>query len=331
VANLEKNLRKAESDCGHLLRPNEEFLWFDAYGVAITNARIIGFRRPFSEMFSSDPLDVYLSVSISEVNGVRYLRKKLQGYFAIGLKNSTEELLQTVASEKDIASFKAVLESAQRDPLSVDFEPIVSTNAEARIAEKRNEIAAAKAEAKAATTEAKEERKLAEQEKWGEVAVSAPFGTRWVTIYSKGYIKVSSGLGLMKGDVEKLLDIFGESDITKKSGLGRAAGAVFTMGANITLSPNQRGNLYLTIATEKNTHSLMWDRPDATSIKNMNKLVSAGKAAIARGRVPSGVEASSPTQSRDLSDQLAQLAKLHATGVLSDDEFSAAKAKLLGN
>jgi len=260
--NLEKNLRKAESDCKHLLEPQEKALWYDGYGAVITNARILGFRRPFSAIASSDPfqhLETYLSISIQEVIDARFTTKKLDKYFALTFGDEREELLMTLASEEDLDTFKSTLVSAKGQPLQIDFETIDSSNAEARIAQKKNEQKAAKAEAKAAKAEAKASKEAEDIQKYGTVSASAPFGTRWITIYSNGYVKVSSGLGLLKGEIEKLLGIFGESDITKKSGLGRAAGAVFTLGANITLSPNQRGNLYLTIATERETHKILTD------------------------------------------------------------------------
>jgi hypothetical protein len=40
--------------------------------------------------------------------------------------------------------------------------------------------------------------------------------------------------------------------------------------------------------------------------------------------------AAAPSQSSDMVDQLNQLAALHQQGVLTDDEFAAAKAKLFG-
>tara|TARA_B110000503_G_scaffold123391_1_gene188938 strand:+ start:475 stop:1284 length:810 start_codon:yes stop_codon:yes gene_type:complete len=178
---------------------------------------------------------------------------------------------------------------------------------------------------------AKEELIESEKERYGEISVSLPFATKWVTIYSKGYVKVSSGMGLIKGDVEKLVDIFGETDITKKTGLGRAAGAVFTLGANITLSPNQRGNLYLAITTEKSTHSIMWDRPDASSIKTLNTIVSAGKGALARGRSSSHGESKLMVSEPDLATQISSLNKLRESGIISDEEFQAAKTKLLSD
>lgn len=45
---------------------------------------------------------------------------------------------------------------------------------------------------------------------------------------------------------------------------------------------------------------------------------------------PEPAQALAPAAGSDLTTQLQQLAQLHTAGVLSDDEFAAAKAKLLG-
>lgn len=174
--------------------------------------------------------------------------------------------------------------------------------------------------------------KPSETKLYGDILAQGHFGTRYVTIYSKGFVKVSAGMGIIKGSVEELVDIFGETDVNKKTGLGRAAGAVVTMGANLMLSPNQRGNLYLSISTTRQTHSLFWDRPDATSIKIMNKLVGAGKAALAmKARGGGSHETPSPSsQSGDVQTKLRELADMYESGLLDEAEFKASKAKILG-
>lgn len=165
--------------------------------------------------------------------------------------------------------------------------------------------------------------------KYGTVTAEGVFSIKNVTIYSLGYVKVSGILG--GGSIEKLLDIFGESDITKKTGLGRTATAILTGGINLALLPNQRGNLYLSIATPSKTHSLMKEMPRESEIKIMNKLVSAGKAAIARrDSVPISAPAKSGgAETVGVDQSLANLVKLHKDGLLDDAEYKAAKAKLL--
>lgn len=169
-----------------------------------------------------------------------------------------------------------------------------------------------------------------ETQTFGNVAGSGLFGSKYVTIYSKGFVSVSSGMGVFKGQVEELLDISGETDINKKTGLGRAAGAVLTGGFSLIASPNQRGNLYLTITTNLQVHSLFSERPDEATIKVLNQLVGAGKAAISLRSSKGPAAQPQVQQSSSLDAQLQQLADMHSKGILDDAEFKASKAKLLG-
>ena len=172
-----------------------------------------------------------------------------------------------------------------------------------------------------------------ELEKWGAVEASCRFGDygNVVTVYGKGFVKVLSGPFLNKGEVEKLLVISGGTDITKKSAFGRTVGAGFSLGLNLVISPSQRGNLYLKIGTDKTTHSLIQTTPDTKSIKNLNLLVSAGEKVIALRDSSAQKSPEVMSEPANLSEQLTQLANLRQSGTLDDEEFAAAKAKLLGN
>jgi hypothetical protein len=171
---------------------------------------------------------------------------------------------------------------------------------------------------------------LEENKKYGTVTAEGVFSFTKITVYSLGFVKVGSMFG--GGSIQKLLDIFGESDITKKTGLGRAATAILTFGINLTLLPNQRGNVYLTISTPSKTHSLMLEMPRESDLRLMNKLVSAGKAAISR-RDSDSREGRAPilrAESGGVDQSLQNLVKLHKDGLIDDAEYKAAKAKLLG-
>lgn len=163
------------------------------------------------------------------------------------------------------------------------------------------------------------------QEKCGDVVISSTFKTSVITIYSKGYVSVSGGMGLFKGTPEKLQGIDFVADITKKSGLGRGAAAVLTGGLNL-LSSNKRGDAYLTIVTDRTTHSLRVEAPYATDMKNGHAIASAGQALLNA----SGIATVTVTNDSDIAGQLEKLSNLHKKGILSDDEFAAAKSKLLG-
>ncbi len=121
-----------------------------------------------------------------------------------------------------------------------------------------------------------------EIEKFGRVLASEPFSHYHIKIYEDGYVKVSKLLGLIKGEVEELWDISGSTEVSTKTGVGRAAGAAATLGANILLSSNMRGSLYLTISTDCDTYAMVWERPDSGSIKSLNRLIASGRAVIAR-------------------------------------------------
>jgi Short C-terminal domain len=180
-------------------------------------------------------------------------------------------------------------------------------------------------------------------EQCGSPVISHRFGSSYITIYQKGYVQVKGMFGLATSPPEKLVAIQYSADVQKKTGLGRAAGAVLTNGLNLFVSPNRRGDIYLTIVTETATHPLKVDPPTASDMASAQALEAAGNAvleALAResqsrkkvAKKPKTSEKTekSPKKSDDLADQLSQLAKLHQKGVLTDQEFASAKKKLLG-
>lgn len=340
---LEKRVSRAQKLYGKFLNASENILWADAFYLVLTDARLVSFAPANARtLFSGEqvvtfsaPLETIEMDSLTAVKSKKLHIRLNTGEF--------EDLNGTVFTDKDIEELKQCISLALSNPKTYSYvEAITSANRdqvhlEAKL-ESQRLAAEAKAEKKKLAAEAKAEKKrIQEQEKaefeakYGTVVVSEAFATKWITIYSKGYVKVSEGFGLLKGDVEKLLDIFGETDITRKTGLGRAVGAAFTLGANIALSPSQRGNIYLTIATEDQTYSIVWQRPDQGSLRTMNRLVSAGKASLARSAAQDRANSVSDSpQSIDLATQLANLAKLREEGLLSESEFEKAKSKLLG-
>jgi hypothetical protein len=164
---------------------------------------------------------------------------------------------------------------------------------------------------------------------YGTVVANESFGLYKVRIFSDGYIQISKGLGLFKGSIEKLLEIEGESQITKKSALGRGLAGVVTLGKN-QLAPNQRGNLIMTITTDKVVHVLIEDVPQKQWIVSMNKLVAVGKSVIKKG-TSSEVTATAKDSphSQSLAQQIRELSELKDAGVISEQEFESAKKKLL--
>ena len=165
---------------------------------------------------------------------------------------------------------------------------------------------------------------------YGHQTASHMFGTKWVHIYSKGYVQVRDAVALKSSaPFERLLAIDSQADVTKKSGFGRGAAAVVTAGANLS-SSNMRGDVYLTIGTDKTTHALR-AKPTTESVRAAKALEVAGKAAIAAANTRTATSTATPPTAvqPDAADQLKKLADLHAAGILTDDEFAAKKADLL--
>lgn len=144
-----------------------------------------------------------------------------------------------------------------------------------------------------------------------------------VTIYEHGYIVVKAGFG--RAVYQKLVsfEVFSDN-LTKKTGLGRAAGAVLTMGLNL-VSPNTRGDLIVTIVTDKGVISRTL-LPDPRVIASVKRLESAAAAVL---RAPEKVTEVASVTSPDLAASLEKLLALKNSGALTELEFQKAKAQLL--
>lgn len=188
--------------------------------------------------------------------------------------------------------------------------------------EKRAAKEAAKQERRAQASE--QQARITEQ--YGTVSIQKTFYNRMIVIYSKGYVLVSKSVFNPKGEPERLLAIDYSADITKKTGLGRATAAVLTSGLNL-LSSNKRGDAYLTIVTDKQTYSLRSEAPTAFDTKNGQALASTARAILGSTSLQDD-ESKAPAE--DMAGQLAKLVELHKLGALSDEEFTAAKARIIG-
>ena len=149
-----------------------------------------------------------------------------------------------------------------------------------------------------------------------------------VSIYDEGFVKIG-------GRYEELLGISGDTAVSKKSGLGRGVGIVASAvltpfpGINLLL-PGQRGRISLTIITDKKTHVLSTDQVHETAVRDYQKLLGAGQAVLQQIQLRTIAGVAPDSNAPDLGSQLKQISDLHAQGILSDDEFAAAKTKLLG-
>jgi hypothetical protein len=191
-----------------------------------------------------------------------------------------------------------------------------------------------KAEAKD-TAKIESARVLAEfTEQYGDIAADERFKSKRIVLLRNGYVTFASNFNFahpckFKNAPEKLVGLEAEIATQKKTGIGRAAAAVLTSGANLLYVPNMRGNLYLTILTEHNTYSWREDVPSATFVKALNVLQTVSRAILAQQQPEQWSDVIGRAQ-HDISEQLSRLSDLHDRGALSLEEFEAAKTKLIG-
>jgi len=201
----------------------------------------------------------------------------------------------------------------------------------------RWEEAQRRSEAHRLELEEKQAAKLAEDPmyvQYGRCVAEGTLAGKRVKIYEKGYVQV----GMFKlGTPERLLGITASDMSSQKTAIGRGIVAVATMGTNLMVTPNKRGNYYLVIVTDRKTHNLTMTPPTNSDLKAMHKLEAAGKAVLAALAAEAAIRATPavanpvPAASEvDLAAQLTQLAQLHGSGALTDEEFAAAKQRLLG-
>jgi hypothetical protein len=240
-------------------------------------------------------------------------------------------------------------------------------------------VGAAVKKAAAEKRAAKEElsRKQAENaQAAGNLVTSGVFGTSTVEIYDGGYVRVASWAdGMQAASItkntpyERLRSIkftpAGQdnagSGMTSalKGTVGPAVAALMKGGAGLMkgsapglavagvayLAGNEGRKSFLTIATDKEIHTLT-NQSSNSRINKSNKghnevgvaLEAAGNAVLGVVGVAAQQSASEPhsvvvsqaAAGPTLAERFRELADLHNDGILSDGEFAAAKAKLLG-
>jgi len=111
---------------------------------------------------------------------------------------------------------------------------------------------------------------------------------------------------------------------------------VATWGANVILSPNKRGDIYLVIVTDKRSYQLHTSPPTKQTMQTFHALLTAGQAVLRSAsnfddNGDTSVTSQSPSSSAvHLSEEIEKLGKLHSNGTLSDEEFEIAKKRVLG-
>ena len=172
---------------------------------------------------------------------------------------------------------------------------------------------------------------------YGGKVLDENFGTRRVRLYEKGYVRVTM-LALGGGSFEKIIKVAGEANVQSKTGVGRFAAGVLTLGANTLVTSNKRGGVYLTIVTDLKTHQLKADASivgSESDIKAMYKIVNTAESLLASQDAAVAPDASSGIAPvnlgtpPDLGNELEKLSNLFSKGLITSEEFATAKAKLL--
>jgi len=218
----------------------------------------------------------------------------------------------------------------------------------------------------------------------GLLVTSGVFGTSTVEVYENGYVRVASWNERVSATGPKSIDkntayeklrsvkfthpeneasgapsvldgavgpavaklLKGGKGLMKASAPGMAAAGIAHVPSNAARKS------FLTIATDKQIHTLTNQTTNSVGLKTSNKghnyagreLEVAGNAVLGVVEVePQPVadapviaaarrsaEATPPAAAPTLSDRLRELADLHKDGILSDEEFASAKAKWLG-
>jgi len=170
-----------------------------------------------------------------------------------------------------------------------------------------------------------------QRERFGNVLIIEKFARKKIKIFENGYVSIDGK------SPEKLVSADGSADVTKKTGPGRAIGGIAAIATGQILlagsSNNRRGDVYLTLNTEAEVYALSIDLKNTHSEENpvevMNKILATCKRVIAVNDV-SNMQPNQVPVGPDLATQISSLNDLFQSGVLSEEEFNAAKAKILG-
>ena len=326
-----------QGDISEVLRkvaePDEEFLFackitrnFKSEILCISN---IGLTLLSSKDLSS----VSRRASLSDVTKF----KSSWSGLSIGVSGQTSDW-EIVLDNSDAKKVKAFDPLSNQGNIREDFDTPESpsdgrkkTLAE-RIEEKQGALDARREKTSQADQDKRNEGYTREQrDRYGNVLIIEKFAKKKIKIFENGYVSVDGK------SPEKLVSAEGSADVTKKSGAGRAVGGVaaFAVAGPLFVgsSNNRRGDVYLTLNTESQVYALSIDLQNAHSAENpvevMNKILATCKRVIAvndvRNLIPNEVPAGP-----DLASQLSSLNDLFQSGVLSEEEFNSAKAKILG-
>lgn len=314
--------------------------------VLFTRTRVIAWDSSWAKT-SADLL-------VADLTEYRGVPGRLQG--ALLLTTVTASIYAKSVENIDVPLVETFMRSVRPDLLDGAPSGATPTHEGTASSQDRQERKRERRESKERAAEVKQQERAAEKEAAekaqrelaaiaGEEVLSLPFGMKTVTLYRNGYVRVGGAFLTGKAPYERLLSIEAASDVGKKSGLGRGLAGVVTVGASLALSPNKRGDLFLTIVTDKNVYSLHEDPPTKLSMKTMHKLEVTGRALIenATGETPStsltpppgspaaSPAASVPTPSATVAQRLQELGELRDSGTVTDEEYDTMRARILAD
>lgn len=171
---------------------------------------------------------------------------------------------------------------------------------------------------------ASQERGEANLANYGPLVKKGTFGFKTVEIYAGGYARV--GLALTaRSPFERLRSVKYTQQVQARSGIGH----VWASGG---LGSRDKRVLLLTIATDDQVHTLSVEGQVGRGEDKLGlALEAAGNGVVQqRDQVPPPPPPPAAAPEATAADKLRQIADLHRDGVLSDEEYADAKARLLG-
>lgn len=154
-----------------------------------------------------------------------------------------------------------------------------------------------------------------------------------LTLYRDGTF-TTTGM-IFTSNPDRLVGFSADTDsMRRKSVTGRGAAFIATGGLSV-LASNNRGVLYVTVTGElSGSKTYTSKNPENKLLSSVRSLQATADQLLASPHPPTAADgntggAAAAQPAVDVASQLKTLAELHASGALSDEEFAAAKARLL--
>lgn len=290
--------------------------------ILLTNKRLLAVSAADAKVgFSADSDEVVDVVVESGWTGTTLAITKSNG------NHTVFKSMEEVDAEALRKHLKAGTAGHQPPPATTSAEPDISGEKSAPLAPKQpGALARAGATMKRVYGDAQEaSAQLAESNaaKYGSIVKRGQFGLKTVEIYDLGYVRVGTIL-TQKSPFEKLKSIRFSFQVQDRSGLGH-------MWASGGLGSREKRVLLLVIATDKQIHTLSTEGEVGRSEDKVGMaLEAAGNNVLADvNRAPAPSVVSNTVPGGTAADRLRNITELHKEGLLSDEEFAAARARLV--